>query len=483
MTQSDAQLPPPPATIHLMGICGTAMGAFAGMLQDLGYTITGSDTGVYPPMSTYLQGLGIDIMEGFVASNLDHGPDVAVVGNVMRSTYEESEALVASSIPYTSMPSLLGQAFLEKAHSIVVSGTHGKTTTTAITAWLLESAGRNPGYLVGGVMKNFDRTARAGGGEVFVIEGDEYDTAFFDKRPKFVHYRPNTAILTSIEFDHADIYEDLDHIKRSFQLLLDALSPEDCLIARWDDPEIRDLVGTPPFELWTYGPEQMWDGRIISTDTQAGTMVFRLFREGQPLGDFTTMMVGEHNLYNQVAAAAAAIRQGVTIPQLQEGFKTFQGIKRRQEVLGEPGNITVLDDFAHHPTAVKVTLEALRLRFGGRRLWAVWEPRSNTSRRDTFQDAYASAFDTADYVVIAPPHDQSRIPEEERFSAGTLVQSLTERELRAMTLPDVDSIAATLIANSSPYDVIAILSNGGFGGLHQKVLEGLKTRFEALAHG
>jgi UDP-N-acetylmuramate: L-alanyl-gamma-D-glutamyl-meso-diaminopimelate ligase len=460
-----------------MGICGTAMGAFAGMLKDLGYTVTGSDKGAYPPMSDYLDALGIDIMEGFVASNLDHQPDLVIVGNVIRAVYEEAEALLASELAYTSMPEMLGRTWLDQAHSIVVSGTHGKTTTTAITAWLLHTAGLEPGFLIGGVVPDFDRTARAGAGTHFVIEGDEYDTAFFDKQPKFVHYRPNTAILTSVEFDHADIYDDLDHVKRSFRTLVDSLPEDGLLIARWDDANVRDVASEARCEVWRYGPAQSWDGRIDSVDTMAGTMTFTVTRDSKPVGTFTTSMVGEHNLYNQVAAVAACIRQGVSTDALAEGLKSFRGIKRRQEILGEPGRVTVIDDFAHHPTAVDVTLRALRRRFGERRLWAVWEPRSATSRRATFQEAYATAFDVADEVLIAQPHDQTRIPEDERFSSERLVADLCDRGVDAMTLPTVEDLARTIAARAHPHDVVAILSNGGFGGLHRRLLTLLEERF------
>jgi UDP-N-acetylmuramate: L-alanyl-gamma-D-glutamyl-meso-diaminopimelate ligase len=472
-------LPSPLRSIHLMGIAGTAMGALAGMLQDAGYTITGSDTAVYPPMSDYLAGLGIRVMTGYNASNLDHKPDLVVVGNVIRSSYPEAEALLASEIPYCSLPQLLGAAFLERAHSVAIAGTHGKTTTTAITAWLLDSAGQAPGFLIGGVAKNFDRTARAGAGEVFVIEGDEYDTAFFDKRPKFLHYRPNTVILTSVEFDHADIYTDLDHVKRSFRELM-ALMPEDgTLIVRWDDPGARDVSAEARCQVWRYGPGQDWDGRIESVDTERGTMRFTVLRDGKPLGTFTSMLVGEHNLYNQVAAAAAATARGATPAQLAAGFESFLGIKRRQEVIGEVAGITVIDDFAHHPTAVDVTLKALRQRFGERRMWAVWEPRSATSRRATFQGAYAEAFSAADQVVVAQPFDQSRIPEAERFSSDRLVADLADRGHEAVALPGAEAIAATVATRAHPHDVIAVLSNGGFDGLHGKLLAQLRARFAA----
>ena len=465
--------------IHIMGVAGTAMAALAGMLKDAGYRVTGSDKAVYPPMSTYLDALGIDVMEGFVASNLDAQPDLVIVGNVVRAIYEEAQAVIERDLPYCSFPEAFGALFLKDAHSVVCAGTHGKTTTTSITAWLLESAGLAPGFLIGGVAKNFDRTARAGDGRFFVVEGDEYDTAFFDKGPKFLHYRPRTCILTSVEFDHADIYRDLDHVKESFRKLMGILPQDGVLIVRGDDVGAADVAQLAGCAVWTYGPGMAWDGRIEAVDTDRGTMDFTVTRDGQPVGTFTTTLVGEHNLYNQVAATAAAIRCGATPEQLAEGFASFQGIKRRQEVIGEPGEVTVIDDFAHHPTAVKLTLEALRQRFGDRRLWAVWEPRSATSRRNTFQDDYANAFGAADQVIIAQPFDQSGIPEEERFSSDALVSDLNERGIEAITLAEPGQIARTLGTRAHPKDVVAILSNGGLGGLHGKLLDILSTRFGA----
>ena len=474
----DGPLPAHIKRVHILGICGTAMGSLAGMLKDAGFSVTGSDTGVYPPMSDYLADLGIEIKQGWKEENLDHNPDLVVVGNVMRAEYEESKATIERDLLYCSLPQLIGEYYLSKAHSIVVSGTHGKTTTTSITAWLLEAAGIEPGFLIGGRAVNFDRTAKAGAGTHFVIEGDEYDTAFFDKRPKFLHYRPDTVILTSVEFDHADIYSDMDHVKKSFEELMAIIPENGVVIVRGDDDVARTIADDAACEIWRYGPGQEWDGRIESVDTNRGTMQFTVTRDGKPIGpSFETSLVGEHNLYNQVAAAAAAIRAGVSVEALAEGFKTFKGIKRRQEVIGEPGDITVIDDFAHHPTAVKVTLEALRQRFGTRRLWAVWEPRSATSRRRVFQDAYAEGFDSADQVIIAAPYDQSRIPEDDRFSSDELVEALTARGLDAITLPDTDQICGTLANRLHPHDVVAILSNGGFNGLHQGLLEALRIRF------
>ncbi|HHO49688.1 MAG TPA: UDP-N-acetylmuramate:L-alanyl-gamma-D-glutamyl-meso-diaminopimelate ligase [Deltaproteobacteria bacterium] len=458
-----------------MGVAGTAMAALAGMLKDAGYAVTGSDKAVYPPMSTYLESLGIQVMQGYVGSNLDHSPDLVIVGNVIRAIYEEAQVLLERDLPYCSFPEAFGALFLRDAHSIVIAGTHGKTTTTSLTAWLLEAAGKEPGFLVGGIAKNFDRTARAGSGQVFVIEGDEYDTAFFDKGPKFLHYRPKTCILTSVEFDHADIYRDLDHVKESFRRLVAILPHDGTLIVRGDDPGARDVATGARCRVWTYGAGQLWDGRVESVDTDTGTMRFTVLRDGSALGTFTSALVGEHNLYNQVAACAAAAAYGVDPEALGAGFDTFAGIRRRQEVIGEPGSVTVIDDFAHHPTAVRVTLHALRERFGGRRLWAVWEPRSATSRRSVFQHDYADAFGAADRVVIARPYDQSSIPEGERFSSEQLVQDLAARGVDALVLDDADAIAQTVAARARPGDVIAILSNGGFGGLHQRLLELLEA--------
>jgi UDP-N-acetylmuramate: L-alanyl-gamma-D-glutamyl-meso-diaminopimelate ligase len=475
----DDTLPSPLNTVHIMGIAGTAMGALAGMLKDAGFAVTGSDKAVYPPMSNYLDQLGIPVKQGFVAENIDHHPDLVVIGNVVRAVYEEAQAVLASDIPYCSFPQVLGHLFLKDAHSVVVAGTHGKTTTTSIAAWLLESAGMNPGFLIGGVAANFDRTARAGAGSHFVIEGDEYDTAFFDKGPKFLHYRPKTCILTSVEFDHADIYRDLDHVKESFLKLMTIIPEDGLLIVKGDDAGAMSVAQTAVCEVWRYGPGQEWDGRVVAVDTTTGRMRFELLRNEEVLGEYESSMVGEHNLYNQVAAAAAAIRQGMTPMQLARGFATFRGIKRRQEIIGEPGGVTVLDDFAHHPTAVKVTLEALRQRFGTRRMWVVWEPRSATSRRSTFQTAYAESFAGANHVLIPPPYDTSGIAEDQRFSSQKLVRDLADRGIDATCLADADAIAHTLAARAHPGDVIAIFSNGGFDGLHQKVLTLLGARFRS----
>lgn len=464
-------LPENVRSVHIMGIGGTAMAAFAGMLKDAGYAVTGSDTGVYPPMSDYLASLGIDVMIGYNAKNLDHKPDLVVVGNVIRPEYEEAQALLASDLTYASMPQLLGARFLESRHSLVLTGTHGKTTTTSIAAHLLDAAGLDPGFLIGGVALNFDRTARTGSGPAFAIEGDEYDTAFFDKGPKFLHYRPKTAVITSVEFDHADIYRDLDHVKESFRRLVAIVPASGAIVARWDHDNVRDVCLDAPCPVLRYGQGQSWDGRIEAVDTERGTQTFTVLHEGNPWGRFESILVGEHNLYNQVAVVAALQGMGLTPAQLAPSFLSFRGVKRRQEVIGEPRHITVVDDFAHHPTAVQVTIDALRLRFGKRRLWVIFEPRSATSRRKVFQDAYAEAFGGADVVVVAAAPDQGRIAEDERFESMALVRALRERGQEAFGYASVDEIVAVVAANALPWDVVAVFSNGGFGGLHRKLIE------------
>jgi UDP-N-acetylmuramate: L-alanyl-gamma-D-glutamyl-meso-diaminopimelate ligase len=481
------QFPAHAKHVHIMGVGGTAMAALAGMLVDAGYRVTGSDgQRVYPPMSTYLESLGITVMEGYKAENLNPRPDLVVVGNVVRATYPEAEALLASDIPYLSFPGLLEARFLPGRRDIVVAGTHGKTTTTALTAYLLEAAGRDPGFLIGGMAVNFDRTARTGTGRQFVIEGDEYDTAFFDKGPKFLHYRPTTVILTSIEFDHADIYRDLEHCMEAFGRLMPLVPEDGLVVARWDDDNVAKVASATKAEVRRYGPGQDWDGRIEAVDTTRGVMRFSVLREGRLFGTFESGLVGAHNLYNQVAAVAALEREGLTAEDLAPGFSGFRGIKRRQEVIGERGGVTVVDDFAHHPTAVRLTLDALRLRFGGRRLWAIFEPRSNTSRRNVFQAAYGEAFDAADITVIAPPRDLDRIPEEERFSAQQLVSDVRARGREAFVWGQgsspqasveegADEIAHLVAANACPGDVVAVLSNGGFGGLHRRLLQRLEA--------
>ena len=481
-------LPSPLSTVHIMGIGGTAMAALAGMLVDEGVKVTGSDKGVYPPMSDYLRELGIEVQIGYEAKNLPQHADLVVVGNVIRAEYPEAQALLASDLAYTSFPHFLGERFLQGTRNLVVAGTHGKTTTTALAAWLLQSVGRAPGFLIGGRAGNFDRTARAAKDGIFVIEGDEYDTAFFDKGPKFLHYKPSTAIVTSIEFDHADIFPDLAAVEDAFRKLVAIVPSDGHLVARTDDLCVRTIVESASCTVHRYGRGQQWDGRIEDVDTATGRMRFTVLKLGASVGQFESCLVGEHNLMNQVAVVAALAVEGHEPASLAPGFQSFAGIKRRQEVIGEPGGVTIVDDFAHHPTAVKVTLDALRMRFGRRRLWAVFEPRSNTSRKNVFQQQYAESFDAADVIVLAPPVDLDRIAEHERFDIDRLMRDLRARGKEAFVWgrtngsePEsnaiADAIASSTAANVLPEDVVAVLSNGEFGGVHEKLIVKLAARF------
>ena len=474
-----------------MGIGGTAMAALAGLLVAQGYKVTGSDGNiVYPPMSDVLADLGIRPMVGYNRENIiNERPDLVIVGNVVRPVYDEAVYLVEESgLPYMSFPALLGARFLNQTKNIVVAGTHGKTTTTSLGAWLLEAAEQKPGFLIGGAALNFKTTARKSEGDYFIIEGDEYNTSFFDRgSPKFLHYRPHAAIITSVEFDHADIYRDLEHCQAAFKRLVQKMPEDGCLIVRGDHQSVMDCVVAPPCEVRRYGKNQEWDGRIERIDTNKGTMHFSVLHKGRIWGEFESSMVGEHNLYNQVALAATMAFYGLTPEDLAKGFSTFLGIKRRQQILGHPSGITVIDDFAHHPTAIELTLDGLKMKFGDRRLWAIFEPRSATSRRNTFQDQFVPSFKSADIVVLAPPFNQEGIPEEQRLNADKLISDIRSQDQEAYlwgkapegiekwsAADSADSIANSVVRNSQPGDVIAILSNGGFGGLHQKILAQLR---------
>lgn len=461
-------------TVHLMAICGTGMGAFAGLLHEAGYRVTGSDAGIYPPMSTQLEQLGIPLMEGFQGSNLDHRPDLVVVGNVITRVNPEAQALEAGDLPYTSFPEALGELFLARRHPVVVTGTHGKTTTSALLAACLLHAGRDPGFLVGGVMVDTGGNYRCGaGGAPFVVEGDEYDTAYFEKTPKFLHYRPRTAILTSVEFDHADIYDDLDAIEAEFGKFTASLPAGGLLLARADGAALDRVlrVSPPRCPVWTYGPLGDWRGEVLSAGD--GGMAFRVLERGEERVRARCSLVGEHNLENLVAVCAVLLHLGLGADEITAAMGNFRGIKRRQEIVAEVDGITVLDDFAHHPTAVRLTLEAMRLRFGQRRLWAVFEPRTNTTRRDVFQREYARAFDAADRVLLAPVDHPEKAPEGQRMDVARLVTEIGEG---ARMVPGVEAIVEILGAEARPGDVVLIMSNGAFGGIYRSLPAALRAR-------
>ena len=460
--------------IHLIGICGTGMGSLAGLLHEAGHDVRGSDESVYPPMSTMLAARGIPVLAGYRAEHLADRPDLVVVGNVASKANPEAVAAVELGLRYLSMPQAIRELFIEGRHSIVVTGTHGKTTTSALMAWVLEAAGRRPTFLVGGVLKNFDRSFALGSGEDFVVEGDEYETSYFDKGPKFMHYAPRTAILTSVEFDHAEMFRDLDAVKSAFRGLVRLVPEDGRLIHCADDPNVREVVGEGGrgrAESYGMQGDVDWKGTLRGVD--AGGMTIDVERSGRPFAVLRSPLTGEQNLLNILAVTAAAAGRGLDAAAIQGGMATFAGVMRRQEIRGEARGVTVIDDFAHHPTAVRLTLGGLRRRYAGRRLWAIFEPRTNTSRRSVFQQEYAAAFDAADRVIVAAVDHPERAPEGQRFSAERLVEELKSRGRDADYVPQVEGIVAAVARDAGPGDVVVVMSNGSFGGIHARLLEAL----------
>ena len=435
-------------TIHFVGVCGTAMASIAAMCRELGHTVTGSDENVYPPMSTFLESRGIRIMAGYHEANLDHQPDLIVIGNAMKRGNPEIERALDERLNICSLPELVRDHFIQGNHSIVVAGTHGKTTTTSLLAWVMESAGLAPGFLIGGMPNNFGCGARPGRGKHFVIEGDEYDTAFFDKRSKFVHYLPDTVILNNIEFDHADIFRDLWAVKRAFRQLVAIVPRRGLIVANGEDANVRDIVGGAPCRV-----------RFFTKDDAAG---------------FTLPMAGEHNQHNAAAVVVCAAEVGLSREQIQRGFSTFTGVKRRMEVRGEAAGVTVLDDFAHHPTAIAETIRAIRQQYPQRRLWALFEPRSNTTRRNVFQRELAESLSLADGVFISRVDRLQELSENERLNPEAIVERLRSGGKMAEYSPNADEIVNRLVPNLHDRDVVAVFSNGKFDGIHDKLLTRLR---------
>jgi len=450
------------------------MGSLAGLLREAGHAVRGSDEAVYPPMSTMLAERGIQVLNGYRADHLSDRPDLVVVGNVASRSNAEAVAAVELGLPCLSMPQAISRLFLEGRHPIVVTGTHGKTTTAALMAWLLQSAGRRPSFLVGGVLRNFDRSFGLGTGDDFVIEGDEYETSYFDKGPKFMHYRPRTAILTSVEFDHAEMFASLDAVKAAFRGFVGLIPPDGRLIHCHDDPNVQEVVASSSAcARESYGTDDgaRWRGSILGVDAEG--MDVTVMRDGRLFGTFRSLLSGVQNLRNILAVTAAAHARGLGSSEIGEGLRSFAGVRRRQEVRGTVGGIVVMDDFAHHPTAVRLTLEGLRRRYRDRRLWAVFEPRTNTSRRSVFQQEYAVSFDAADRVIVAAVDHPERAPDGQRFSPELLVADLKARGRDAAFLPSVPEIVKRLVRDARSGDVIVVMSNGSFGGIHGRLLEGL----------
>ncbi len=466
--------------VHLIGIGGTGMGAVAGLLAASGHEVRGSDSAVYPPMSEQLAALGVPVMMPYSAENLDWGPELVVVGNVHGKDHVEVVAAQARGIPLTSFPAVLGERLIDGKHSIVVAGTHGKTTTTSLVGHILQEAGRDPSLFVGGVPVALGQGWRLGHGPCFVIEGDEYDTAFFDKGPKFVHYKPSTVILTSVELDHVDIFPSFDAVRDVFKKLIALIPPTGSLVVFAESPDavavakhaacpveqyavIDDADGAPPSGVawWANNLEVGKSGRVA----------FDVVHNGERFERFETLLVGRHNVGNCVAAIAVAHQRGVPVKDIKRGIASFAGVRRRQELRGIAGGVTVLDDYAHHPTAVRETLKALRRRFPKRRLIAVYEPRSATSRRKTFQSEFVGAFAHADEVIVGRLYEPGKIPPDERFDPEKLALDLHRSGTKASYTPDVDGIVKQLAENAAPGDVVVVLSSGSFDGLHDKLLD------------
>jgi UDP-N-acetylmuramate: L-alanyl-gamma-D-glutamyl-meso-diaminopimelate ligase len=452
--------------LHFIGICGTAMGSTAVAMRQLGYTISGSDEKVYPPMSDVLRDAGIKVTEGYSAAGLPLDADLYVVGNAISRGNEELEAMLEKRLPYTSMAEMLRREVIQGKRSFVVSGTHGKTTTTTMLAWIFENAGRNPGYMIGGVPENLPSGARFNHGDLFVIEGDEYDTAYFDKRSKFLHYLPECAIVNNIEFDHADIFRDLDEIRLTFQRLLNSVPRNGLVLLNGDDRNCLSLKSYAPVK--TVGLGEGCSERIVITSADPESTSFRLNGAA-----FSVPMIGEFNVRNAAMCVCAARHAGLTDDEIRAGLESFRGVRRRQTVRGEVNGITVIDDFGHHPTAIRETLRGFRQKYPGRRLWAVFEPRSNTSRRNVLQGELIEALKQADGSVVAAVANPEKVPEGQRLDVEAVAKAVVEGGGLCFHEAGTEAILARLKAETKRGDVIIIFSNGGFDGIHGRLVKAL----------
>lgn len=465
--------------IYLIGICGTAMASLAGMLQKRGLEVAGSDESIYPPMSTYLEALGIPILEGYTGEHLEtFRPDLVVVGNAIARTNPEAAAVLERDLPYLSMPEAIYQLFIRGKHSVVVTGTHGKTSTTSLMAWLLEAAGRDPSYMVGGIPVNFGHNFKLGEGDHFVIEGDEYNTAFFDRGPKFLHYQADSLIINNIEFDHADIYDNLDSIIDAFRKAVEALGSEDRVIANGDDEHVGPLRKHTEAEWVTFGFSESCDVRPRDISFTPEGARFEVDWQGKPWAEFTTTMSGRHNVANALAGLTVGRLLGLSAEELQNGLGSFKGIKRRMEVRGIERGVTVIDDFAHHPTAVETTLRGAKESYPGRRIWALFEPRSISAARKEFEEAYTRSFEVADRVIVGPVFHRERFESryglDKMMDVPAVVDRLSRAGVPSRHQEDFDEIARTVASEAEEGDVVIVMSSGAFGGVHGKILDGLR---------
>ncbi|HKI12880.1 MAG TPA: UDP-N-acetylmuramate:L-alanyl-gamma-D-glutamyl-meso-diaminopimelate ligase [Candidatus Acidoferrum sp.] len=465
--------------IHMIGIGGSAMAPLAGMLRERGYRVTGSDAGVYPPSSTLLESLGIPFSRKFDAANLTPAPDLVVVGNALSRGNVEIEEMLDRKLKYHSLPEILEEEFLPGKHSIVVSGTHGKTTTTAMLAWIFQVAGKKPNFLVGGIAENFGKSYGLGGGEEFILEGDEYDSAYWDKAAKFFHYHPDDLIITSLEYDHADIYDDFEAYQLAFRRLVN-LVPRRGRIVVWGDADAGEALHRATEKAFcpviTYGLESSNDWSATDVQSDGDGMKFRVKYKGEAYGEFRLAATGHHNVLNALAALVVAQGRGIRHEALQQALHAFRSVRRRMDVVGEVNGIVVVDDFAHHPTAVRATIEAARLRWPQRRLWAILEPRSNSMRRRVFQDALPLALALGDRVLLGSVHRAGQLSDELRLDPETVTDAVRKLGKEAQVLPGADAIADFLAAEARTGDLLLVMSNGSFDGLCEKLLKKLAAK-------
>ena len=458
-----------PPHFHFLGISGTAMGAVAAALHERKFHVTGSDENVYPPMSTFLEERGIKLSAGYRPENIPQDTDVVVIGNAMKRGNPEVEAVLNRKLFYLSLPEVLRNYFLRGKHNLVVTGTHGKTTTTSILTWIMEKAGHKPGFLIGGIPKDFGQGARLNNSKYFVIEGDEYDSAFFDKRSKFLHYLPELVIVNNIEFDHADIFNNLDEIKLSFRRLLNIVPQNGMVLVNGDDPNCVEVSKNCLAQMVEVGFSKNCAERIYDVAYSTGSSRFKIGAEV-----FEIPLIGEFNVRNAAMAAIAASFYGVPKPKIQKALKTFSGITRRQEVRGEAHGVKVIDDFGHHPTAISQTVQALRHRYPGQRIWAIFEPRSNTTRRAVFQKQLPEALQSADGVFISQVARLEQIPEGERLNPEAVVKTVAESGRPAFYEKNADAIVDRILPMLKPNDIVTVFSNGGFDNIHEKLLARLR---------
>jgi UDP-N-acetylmuramate: L-alanyl-gamma-D-glutamyl-meso-diaminopimelate ligase len=467
--------------IHIIGICGTAMASLAGMLKKRGFHVTGSDNASYPPMSDFLASLEIPVLQPFSETNLEPRPDLVVAGNAISRGNTELEYVLDHRIPLQSMPQVLHDEFLAGHDRLVVAGTHGKTTTASLLAWVFHCAGRVPSFLIGGIPENFGSSFKLGTGHEFILEGDEYDTAFFDKGPKFLHYFPDAVILTSVEFDHADIYKDLGEVKTAFKRLVN-LVPRRGLLVAWDGQANVDECASRAFcRVERYGFRESSTWQIVDVEYTPTRTRWQLLRNGKLWSGFEWPLAGEYNVLNATAAAAMAANYGIPADTINEAVRGFRSVKRRLEVKAEIHGITIIDDFAHHPTAIAGSLTALHSRYPGRRLWAILEPRSNTLRRNAFQRELSQSLGIADEIVLAGIFRSEAIPEHERLDPSAVIAALRAAGKPARLLDTSNAIVESVAPELREGDVVAILSNGGFGGIYEKLPARLKSLREVTS--